>query len=197
MGCCRVVNWQRLVCKYTHSRVDTSCAIDDFDLQLPSGSPTPDHIRCPEREDTVHLRRCQRSVYRCGMGIVSRGGSCRTCTRCLKATADHTPRVCQTNQRTLEEMNLVFASDSIWNWEAEKNYRRLVEENPDLVQAARRGSAAVDPETGLPKPGRRASAGGDEKYDRKSSLVSGQGCHVRFFSSIWIHTLNIYNSYSK
>lgn len=77
----------------------------------------------------------------------------------------------ETNQRTLEEMNLVFASDSIWNWEAEKNYKILVEENPDLVQAARRGSSVVDPETGLPKPDRM-----DEKDGvRKGSLVAGEG----------------------
>ena len=52
----------------------------------------------------------------------------------------------ETNQRTLEEMNLVFASDSIWNWEAEKNYALLKEQNPELVQAAQRGHSVVDPE---------------------------------------------------
>ena len=57
----------------------------------------------------------------------------------------------ETNQRTLEEMNLVFASDSIWNWEAERNYAILKEQNPELVQAARRGDSVVDPETGLGK----------------------------------------------
>lgn len=57
----------------------------------------------------------------------------------------------ETNQRTLEEMNLVFASDSIWNWDAEKSYRILSEENPELVQAAKRNQSVVDPETGLPK----------------------------------------------
>ena len=77
----------------------------------------------------------------------------------------------ETNQRTLEEMNLVFASDSIWNWEAEKNYRILVEENPELVRAARRASAVVDPETGLPKADRSGSY--DEKSGaRRSSLVT-------------------------
>ena len=54
----------------------------------------------------------------------------------------------ETNQRTLEEINLVFASDSIWNWEAEKNFEILKEQNPQLVQAARRGQSVVDPETG-------------------------------------------------
>ena len=40
-------------------------------------------------------------------------------------------------------MNLVFAADSPWNWEAEKNYKRMVEENPGLVRAARRGDNVV------------------------------------------------------
>lgn len=63
----------------------------------------------------------------------------------------------ETNQRTLEEMNLVFASDSIWNWDAEKNFAILKEENPDIVHAAKRGNSVIDPETGMP-------------YERKTSL---------------------------
>ncbi|MCJ1400726.1 hypothetical protein MMC11_003934 [Xylographa trunciseda] len=55
----------------------------------------------------------------------------------------------ETNQRTLEEMDLVFASDSIWNWEAEKNYKLLVEQNPELVQAARRSHSVVNLEMGM------------------------------------------------
>lgn len=54
----------------------------------------------------------------------------------------------ESNQRTLEEMNLVFASDSIWAWEAEKNFARLNEENPQLVRRARSGRGVVDAETG-------------------------------------------------
>ncbi|KAI9850367.1 MAG: hypothetical protein M1838_005757 [Thelocarpon superellum] len=68
----------------------------------------------------------------------------------------------ESNQRTLEEMDLLFASDSIWTWEAEKNFARLKEENPDLVQAAARGASVIDPETGLPRDTvstRRASCG--------------------------------------
>lgn len=55
----------------------------------------------------------------------------------------------ETNQRTLEEMDLLFAADSIWNWDAERNFARLKEEHPDIVQAARSGSlvsALVDEE---------------------------------------------------
>lgn len=63
----------------------------------------------------------------------------------------------ESNQRTLEEMNLLFASDSIWNWEAEKNFAILKEQNPELVQAAQRGQSVVDPETGLSKSDRQGS----------------------------------------
>lgn len=55
----------------------------------------------------------------------------------------------ETNQRTLEEMDLVFAADSPWVWDAEANFKRLKEENPDLVSAvASRGNSVVDPEVG-------------------------------------------------
>ena len=56
----------------------------------------------------------------------------------------------ESNQRTLEEMNLLFAADSIWNWEAEKHYKILKERNPELVQAAERGNSVVS-ESGIRK----------------------------------------------
>ena len=77
----------------------------------------------------------------------------------------------ETNQRTLEEMNLVFASDSIWNWEAEKNFAILKEENPELVQAARRGSSVVDAD-GKKAIGRRASLVSSSGGERRPSLIS-------------------------
>ena len=55
----------------------------------------------------------------------------------------------ESNQRTLEEMDLLFATDSWWNWEAEKTFAMLREQNPELVQAAQRGQSVVDPETGM------------------------------------------------
>jgi hypothetical protein len=55
----------------------------------------------------------------------------------------------ESNQRTLEEMDLLFACDSIWTWDAEKEFARLKAENPELVSAARAGHEVVDPETGL------------------------------------------------
>lgn len=60
-------------------------------------------------------------------------------------------------------MNLLFAADSPWVWDAEKNFAILKEENPELVQAARRAegvSTSVDIEYGAPG-------------SRKASLVAG------------------------
>lgn len=66
-------------------------------------------------------------------------------------------------------LTLLFCRD------AEKNYKILMEENPDLVQAARRGNSVVDPETGLIKTGRRSSVDGEKEGVRKASLVTGGG----------------------
>ncbi|KAL1962325.1 hypothetical protein VTN77DRAFT_9816 [Rasamsonia byssochlamydoides] len=54
----------------------------------------------------------------------------------------------ESNQRTLEDMDLLFAADSVWNWDAERTFARLKAENPDLVQGASRKNSVVDPETG-------------------------------------------------
>lgn len=40
----------------------------------------------------------------------------------------------ESNQRTLEDMDLLFAADTPWVWDAERTFARLKEENPDLVQ---------------------------------------------------------------
>ncbi len=57
-------------------------------------------------------------------------------------------------------MDLVFACDSIWNWEAEKNFALLKEEHPELVQAVKRGNSvvAIDQETGAPRSRRTSMA---------------------------------------
>lgn len=66
----------------------------------------------------------------------------------------------ESNQRTLEEMNLLFAADSPWNWEAEKNYAILKAENPGLVQAAQRGKSI----------GGASGTDAEDGYNRKPSL---------------------------
>ena len=51
----------------------------------------------------------------------------------------------ESNQRTLEDMDLLFASDSPWVWDAEKTFRQLKAENPGYVEtAARKGSVVVE-----------------------------------------------------
>jgi hypothetical protein len=54
----------------------------------------------------------------------------------------------ESNQRTLEEMDLLFAADSPWVWEAEKNFARLKNEHPELLGAARKVNLVHDVETG-------------------------------------------------
>ncbi|EON61169.1 hypothetical protein W97_00381 [Coniosporium apollinis CBS 100218] len=65
----------------------------------------------------------------------------------------------ESNQRTLEEMDLLFAADTPWNWDAERTFAQLKEQNPGLVQAARHGHAVVDPEEGLVDGKSRAASG--------------------------------------
>jgi hypothetical protein len=55
------------------------------------------------------------------------------------------------------EMDLLFAADTPWNWDAERKFAQLSEENPNLVQAAKRGESIIDPETGSMGRHRRAS----------------------------------------
>src|SRR3954464_5475668 len=76
----------------------------------------------------------------------------------------------ESNQRTLEEMDLVFAADSPWVWDAERNFKKLSEENPQLVQAARRGESIVDSETGLPRSRKQSFAA---VYDPDHSALNG------------------------
>ncbi|ORY68529.1 general substrate transporter [Pseudomassariella vexata] len=55
----------------------------------------------------------------------------------------------ESNQRTLEEMDLLFAAPTPWVWDAEKTFARRKAEQPDLVHAAKKGERVVDPEPGV------------------------------------------------
>ena len=55
----------------------------------------------------------------------------------------------ESNQRTLEEMDLLFAATTPWNWDAEKRFAMLKEEHPEIAQAAHSGKIIRDPETGM------------------------------------------------
>ncbi|KAL9028884.1 MAG: hypothetical protein Q9196_002805 [Gyalolechia fulgens] len=86
----------------------------------------------------------------------------------------------ESNQRTLEEMDLLFAADSVWNWDAEKTFARLKAENPDLVQAAQRHQSVVDGLEGgggVKKGGHRGMSlvPGGEKMVVESEDAHGSG----------------------
>jgi hypothetical protein len=54
----------------------------------------------------------------------------------------------ESNQRTLKEMDLLFAAKTPWVWDAEKNFARLKAEHPEIAHAARSGKMMQDVETG-------------------------------------------------
>lgn len=53
----------------------------------------------------------------------------------------------ESNQRTLEEMDLLFAAKSPWVWDAEKTFARLKAEHPEIANAAHRGVVVKDVES--------------------------------------------------
>jgi hypothetical protein len=55
----------------------------------------------------------------------------------------------ESNQRTLEEMDLLFAAKTPWVWDAEKNFARLKAKHPEIAHAARFGKMVQDVETGM------------------------------------------------
>ncbi|CZT43464.1 probable transporter (major facilitator superfamily) [Rhynchosporium secalis] len=74
----------------------------------------------------------------------------------------------ESNQRTLEEMDLLFAADTPWVWDAEKNFARLKAEHPELVGAAQKGKTVDDVETG--KIG-RVESGGASTVERTEDVA--------------------------
>ena len=54
----------------------------------------------------------------------------------------------ESNQRTLEEIDLLFAANTPWVWDAEKNFAKLKEEHPEIAHAAHKGQMVRDVETG-------------------------------------------------
>lgn len=54
----------------------------------------------------------------------------------------------ESNQRTLEDMDLLFAAKTPWAWDAEKMFARLKSENPGMVETVSRKGSVLDPEVG-------------------------------------------------
>ena len=50
----------------------------------------------------------------------------------------------ESNQRTLEEMNLLFAADTPWNWDAEATFARLKKEMPEIAHGGNGTSTGKD-----------------------------------------------------
>ena len=44
----------------------------------------------------------------------------------------------ESNQRTLEDMDLLFAAPTPWNWDAERTFARLKAENPGYMHESRK-----------------------------------------------------------
>lgn len=60
----------------------------------------------------------------------------------------------ESNQRTLEEMDLLFAAPTPWSWDAEKKFKELKEQTPGLGGGTRERHNAHDLEDkGSSSPG--------------------------------------------
>ncbi|KAF4458543.1 sugar transport STP1 [Fusarium albosuccineum] len=55
----------------------------------------------------------------------------------------------ESNQRTLEEMDLLFAANTPWVWDAEKKFAELKAAKPELVNAVHHTRGVMDPEAGV------------------------------------------------
>lgn len=84
----------------------------------------------------------------------------RTLEVCIESSNTKCPHLLT----ALQEIDLLFEADSPWNWDAEKHFARLKEENPNRVLAASRGNSVVDPEAGLKKTV-HADAQSDERQE--------------------------------
>nr|POE61848.1 sugar transporter stl1 [Quercus suber] len=54
----------------------------------------------------------------------------------------------ESNQRTLEQMDALFSASTPWVWDAERNFQRLLEQNPEMSQTKRRASADTSDKVG-------------------------------------------------
>lgn len=71
----------------------------------------------------------------------------------------------ESNQRTLEEMDLLFAAPTPWVWDAEKTFARLKAERPELLETSHHGQRVVDVENGV-------RGGSAEKMDDAGAVAT-------------------------
>lgn len=55
----------------------------------------------------------------------------------------------ESNQRTLEDMDLLFAAPTPWNWDAERTFARLKAENPGYLDSSRKNSVMDEEKLGV------------------------------------------------
>lgn len=79
----------------------------------------------------------------------------------------------ESNQRTLEEMDLLFAAKTPWVWDAEKRFKELSEEHPEIAHAAHRGKVVHDPETGM-IGGKDSENDGEVSAESREETVGGK-----------------------
>lgn len=86
----------------------------------------------------------------------------------------------ETNQRTLEEINLVFSSDSIWTWDAERHFKILksMQDSAGLLPVADAGGGVAEAEqtlldsgSGLPMESDGPAVLNGDDEGRKEALV--------------------------
>ena len=78
----------------------------------------------------------------------------------------------ETNQRTLEEINFIFASESIWNWNAERKYKELTENHTDNPHTG--ADAQEDHERLIDGRAHAESVDEDDKDDDWKSALENQ-----------------------
>ncbi len=76
----------------------------------------------------------------------------------------------ESNQRTLEEMDLLFAAKTPWVWDAERNFKRLKAEHPEITHAAHQGAAVHDLEGGQFREGERDGSRSSDVKDEGKQL---------------------------
>jgi hypothetical protein len=69
-------------------------------------------------------------------------------------------------------MDLLFAAETPWAWDAEHNYRKLAGENPQILQATRRIKMVLHPETGLLTTGTASILSSVNGAEKRSSMIT-------------------------
>lgn len=73
----------------------------------------------------------------------------------------------ETANRTLEEIDFLFAAKTPWNWDAESTFSRLKGEHPDIVRLSGAKQEANDVETGSTNTKKESKEESETRVERK------------------------------